>query len=381
LNPHRRAISDAESCWNGFNPLETGHEANISNREHDAPPQTMGKAAAHIIPPPWGGSADGLPLSPHRRSISDAGHYWNGPNPSEIGHEVNNPIRRHGASSLTIRGKVASHIIPLSPSRRVTGLESTTPCGQGGRSQRQSIKGNSQAITNNDDDNEDNKSLSITRPIDEDEGWNKHHHMVTPPQEQAQRSQVSDVDGNTLYNLNGSICDGTRQLGNATNICKIHNLAKKERMGRALQQFALLRRCFYPKRDVIKWRGKWNMRLSCEVSDIVQELLKRLPFEANSTCVELPCGGLEWQSRTYLGECAYATGRACAYLVCMSTRLKALLRFELRSDTRCLWCLAYPRSMTQYARRSCLHGVLLKYTISWPSNYVYFLDRIRIMYV
>jgi hypothetical protein len=184
LNPDQRAISDAESCWNGFKPLETGHEANISNRRHDAPPQTMGKAAAHIIPPPWGESMDGLPSSPHRQSISDAGHYWNGPNPSEIGHEVNNLIRRHGASSLTIRDKAASHIIPPSPSRRVTGLELTTPCGQGGRSQRQSIKGNSQAITDDDDD----KSLSIACPIDKDEGWNKHHHIVTPPREQAQRS-------------------------------------------------------------------------------------------------------------------------------------------------------------------------------------------------
>jgi hypothetical protein len=36
------------------------------------------------------------------------------------------------------------------------------------------------------------------------------------------------------------------------------------------------------------------MRLSCEVSDIVQEPLKRLPFGANSTCVELPYATTMW---------------------------------------------------------------------------------------
>jgi hypothetical protein len=287
-NPHRRAISDAESRWNGFNPLEIGHEANTSDRRHDAPPQTMGKAAVHIIPPSWGGSTNGHPSNLHRRSIADAGHRWNGSNPTEIGHQANNSVRRHGAPSQSIKRKAALHIIPPSPPRRVIRLASTMPRGQGGSHQRQPIEGRAQAVI------DIHESLPITRPIKEDEGWNKPSNIPTPLREQAQRSRVPDVDSNTFYNLNGSICEGTRQLGYATNICKVHNLAKKERMGRALQQFALLRRCFYPKRDVIKWRGEWNMRLSCEVSDIVQEPLKRLPFEANSTCVELPYATMMW---------------------------------------------------------------------------------------
>jgi hypothetical protein len=40
---------------------------------------------------------------------------------------------------------------------------------------------------------------------------------------------------------------------------------RRGQMGRAQQQFALLRRCFYPKRDVIKWAGTW-MGPSLEVN-------------------------------------------------------------------------------------------------------------------
>jgi hypothetical protein len=286
-HPHRRDNSDAGSRWNGPKPSDIGLEADTSARQHDAPSQTMGKAASHIIPPLWGGSMDGHPPNLHRQHLADAEHRWNGPNPPEIGHEANNSSQRHDAPFQTNKVEAALHIIPPSPPRRATRFAPKTPQGQGGSSQRHPIEGRTQAAINNE-------SLPITRPIEKDGGWNKLHYIVTSPREQVQCSRVPDADNNRICNLNGCICERTRQLGNATNICKIHNLAKKGRMGRAIEQFALLRRCFYPKRDVIKWRGNWNMRLSCEVSDTVQEPLKRLPFEANSTCVELPYATTMW---------------------------------------------------------------------------------------
>jgi hypothetical protein len=64
-------------------------------------------------------------------------------------------------------------------------------------------------------------------------------------------------------------------------------------MGRAQQQFALLCRCFCPKRDVIKWAETW-MGPTCEVFILVQEPLTRLLHGANSTCVELPYTTILW---------------------------------------------------------------------------------------
>jgi hypothetical protein len=78
-----------------------------------------------------------------------------------------------------------------------------------------------------------------------------------------------------------------QELRYATNyVCTTINSAKKRQLIRALLQFTLLRRCFYPERNVIKWTRRLR-GLSCEVH-LVQEPLKRLPFGANSTCVELP---------------------------------------------------------------------------------------------
>jgi hypothetical protein len=64
-------------------------------------------------------------------------------------------------------------------------------------------------------------------------------------------------------------------------------------MGRAQQQFALLHRCFYQKRDVIKWAVTW-MGPSCDVFILFQEPLTRLLLGANSTCVELPYTTILW---------------------------------------------------------------------------------------
>jgi hypothetical protein len=72
-------------------------------------------------------------------------------------------------------------------------------------------------------------------------------------------------------------------------------LYRRRQVSRAQQQFALLQRCFFPRRDVVKWFGKWRLiGLSCEVHHTVQEPLTRLPFEANSTCVELPYTTMWW---------------------------------------------------------------------------------------
>jgi hypothetical protein len=60
----------------------------------------------------------------------------------------------------------------------------------------------------------------------------------------------------------------------------------QKQMSKAQQQFTLLHQCFYLTRDVIKWDGTWM--------GLVQEPLTRLPFEANSTCVELPYTTMWW---------------------------------------------------------------------------------------
>jgi hypothetical protein len=100
-----------------------------------------------------------------------------------------------------------------------------------------------------------------------------------------------------IHNYRVLIWMATHQKRYATILtCKSNRMASKGQIGsRALQQFTLLRRSFYPKRDVIKWNGEWNsMRLSCEVSFIIQEPLKRLLRGADSTCVETRYATLWW---------------------------------------------------------------------------------------
>ena len=121
-------------------------------------------------------------------------------------------------------------------------------------------------------------------------GWMPHTKIISPyscGKEMAHCAHILQIHNYLL------IWIATHQKRYATIlICKSNRMASKGQMGsRALQQFALLRRSFYPKQDVIKWN---LMRLSCEVSFIIQEPLKRLLCGADSTCVETRYATLWW---------------------------------------------------------------------------------------
>ena len=72
---------------------------------------------------------DGHPSHPHRRDTSDAGSRWNGPKPSDIGRDINSPIRHNAAPSQInhdrARGSAFIHIIPPSPPHRAAESELT----------------------------------------------------------------------------------------------------------------------------------------------------------------------------------------------------------------------------------------------------------------
>ena len=73
-------------------------------------------------------------------------------------------------------------------------------------------------------------------------------------------------------------------------ICCLTHLTRERRLSRAKHQHTLLWRCFYPRRDVIKWiKESLHMRLPCEVSNNVQGPLKsfccQLRLGVGLTCV------------------------------------------------------------------------------------------------
>ena len=111
-------------------------------------------------------------------------------------------------------------------------------------------------------------------------------------------------------------------------------LYRQRQMSRAQQQFTLLRRCFYPKRDVIKWTGRLT-GLSCEVLHFVQEPLTRLPCGANSTCVELPCTTILWfgvsfEDRTWRSSLSLGEHVHSPY-ACPSVEDHYFVGFEIRN--------------------------------------------------
>ncbi len=108
------------------------------------------------------------------------------------------------------------------------------------------------------------------------------------------RGRAQQKKGGTLYEAQHNVAwafdsgDTTnRRQWRLTTQLAVANRLRRGQMSRAQQQFALLRRCLYPKRDVIKWAGTW-MGPSCEVFILVQQPLTSLLLGANSTCVELP---------------------------------------------------------------------------------------------
>ena len=72
-------------------------------------------------------------------------------------------------------------------------------------------------------------------------------------------------------------------------ICLRTHLTRERTMSRATQQTSLLRRCFFPRRDVIRWLMELPMRLPCEVSNSVQgpltKLCRRVWRGVDLTCV------------------------------------------------------------------------------------------------
>jgi hypothetical protein len=157
---------------------------------------------------------------------------------------------------------------------------------------------------------------SITHPTD-DERWMQSLHTVTPPRDRhaclIDDSPIDKEDTDlscfsfdlvrpkqegreaTSQRKKGEIIDGATQephddgdtiktrRGELIKQCTV--LYRRRQVSRAQQQFALLQRCFFPRRDVIKWIRRFG--LSCEVLLLVQEPLTRLPCGANSTCVEM----------------------------------------------------------------------------------------------
>ena len=287
------------------------------NHDGDFPPSSDDSAAR------WGGSTDGHPSHPHRRDISDAGSHWNGPKPSDIGCINNSPIRRrrrHDAPALTNKGKASLHIIPPSPPHGAPGFIWMSPRGQRKSSLSQPSKGRHQAAIDTQE------KLPITHSTD-DKGWIQLLHTVTPPpREGSLRSRAADnspnswidaaphrpsldlpslaewkeraqqkkggIPAKTQHNAVWSYDDkDTTKMRRGRLITQFTSPYQKL-MSKAQQQFTLLRRCFYPRRDVIKWTGRL-FGLSCEVHT-VQEPLTRLPCGASSTCVELPYTTILW---------------------------------------------------------------------------------------
>ena len=337
----------------------------VPNHDDDFLPTSDDRAARRGAP------TDGHPSHPHRRDNSDAGSRWNGLKPSDIGSAINGPIRRqrrHDVPAQSNKGKPSIHIIPPSPPHGARPCSSRHHREIRRENQHHPSSERSQAAINA------RGNLPITRSTD-DEGWFQLPHTVTPPREQAHHSRASDTPsinwiGTTPYRLSFDLKpslqggkDGTQQKrrgisdearpnalwifgdnGDTTNwrrrkwtqqLTVLHRLGK-EQFGRALQQFALLRRCFYPRRDVIKWIRKWRMiGLSCEVHNIIQEPLTRLPLGANSTCVELPYTAILW-FRVALEDRIRRLGMSLGEHVhslyaCPSVKDTHFVRFEIRN--------------------------------------------------
>jgi hypothetical protein len=229
------------------------------------------------------------------------------------------------SKTLTNKGKASPHIIPLSPPHGATSFTLTLPGGWRESSLSHPSKGKHQTAINTQADHP-----SPTWPTRD---WPS---CLTPLQrhesEQAPCSQGSDIslinwiDTSPYcpsFNLRpslqggrerarqkrGGISDKARQnamwiFGDSRDITNwgrrkwirqftvLYRLGK-EQLRRALQQFAQSRRCFYPRRDVIKWIGR-SIGLSCEIILPVQEPLTRLRCGASSTCVEFPYTTILW---------------------------------------------------------------------------------------
>jgi hypothetical protein len=163
-------------------------------------------------------------------------------------------------------------------------------------------------------------------------------------------------------------------------------LYQRRQMSRAQQQFALLRRCFYPKRDVIKWDKTWA-RPSCEVHT-VQEPLTRLPFGANSTCVELPYTTMLWfgvalEDRTWRGSLSLGEHVLYAHPSVEDIYSVGFEIHNLKPGTSGAWFGSSP-GYIQYLWRSHFAQALLKYTVPQPSIYAAFSrsspHNVRIMF-
>lgn len=263
---------------------------------------------------------------PHH-DISDAGSKWNGPNPSDIGpeHTTNNWLSsQHTVTTTPLAKKPPIHIIPFhhdfadlpsGPSQEWWGepLESSNDTSDPSHLTEEN-KGRTTINHVNPSQSREDESTQSTGCFA--------INVVTPCREnKGSISELPSGDASTVYNYvtaetstpllsknysysysighqNTTIqtkanffnFDVTKQNSSRHShggmkitimISTIHGCYI---CGRAIQTIELLRRCFYPRRDVIKWAHKLETGASClwkrvsvnRIKTIVPELLIKL---------------------------------------------------------------------------------------------------------
>ena len=262
------------------------------------------------------------PSDPSNHGISDERSKWNESISSDIGREHN---KRDSPSSCqpataSLAKQPLIHIIPCHPGDTVDNLSSiSTHELQGGPTDSPNIAG----PVSPTHQYRNGSSATTVSPHYQDEGWKSPLHtsprtrqitarkneggtICTSPivlfthqpikSPQIRRAKLNEIqlESNQLDTLDfvqsthvtgaspyiigdraSPKYDSKRWQARVTiYIYRRTHLTCERKMSRAKQRNILLRRCFYPRRDVIKWIAELQMKLPCEVSNNIQGHLK-----------------------------------------------------------------------------------------------------------